>query len=698
MSQYLQKFAGTIGKRQSEQILKLLSKQKNSGQIRSVKEFTQKLQNLMFELTSTVLTPSLRIWMAENGSDIDSETYNFMLERVEDDLSAAFEEVNNIDEVQKSHEAIIRDVILKNLRAGVAELESKIDLFEFLNKDVRGFDSAIFSTFRESKKERTQRQGVQAQILFRDPRRNFELVPTIQDANVELIGERLVLGNSDNIFHTITNVRQIFDSESPQSELIVEPPGTSLRNMIDDTVGTYWIQSALFKVNKPYIKVKIELDLGSVKEINLLEIEPASQFGLIVENISYVDGNNTVVNLDIPEQFIDSSVGIRFRKVATDRLIITFRNENSVKSNFEYNENIYSLMGQSIGQPPLGINPNRETLSKEFDDIIGSQKIKDVIGFKASSNKFFNGYTFTTGIDNIRVGLTRHTDRSIYVSTPLEICGIGELGLRTIEKRPYLEGLSQLVKHTTTTYDIESDSSLTDDTNLTVGESSNTYFVSSIEYWIVKQDLNIDGKLIRTSTFPILPLDVDRVEHERLVLINKSSSALTDPDLGSTMFFTNRTDGNIKVYKNGILIEDTTGDNLATTGWQDVTEVSDRTPGNSTPMRFKIKVLNRLPGDIFTVSYNPILSTTQNLPKTIKELSNVGGLNIVDLIGDLSVRPTQGQIVMMNRVGEDNTEQTSNIYLVIILRRNSAESTLTPAVEEYTLMAGCKDLRKFEEI
>jgi len=46
MGQYLEKFKGTINKRQSDQILKLLSKQRNSGQIRTVEEFTEKLENV----------------------------------------------------------------------------------------------------------------------------------------------------------------------------------------------------------------------------------------------------------------------------------------------------------------------------------------------------------------------------------------------------------------------------------------------------------------------------------------------------------------------------------------------------------------------------------------------------------------------------------------------------------------------------
>jgi len=151
MGQYLERFADTIGKTQTKQILKLLNKKRNSGQIRTLEEFSKQFENLVRELQSTVLTPSLKIWMANKEEFTDSESHNFMLERVQDDLEAAFQEANNIDNIQHSHEAIVRDVILKNLRAGLAELQAKISLYEFINKDTRGFDSAIFCS-RKSRK------------------------------------------------------------------------------------------------------------------------------------------------------------------------------------------------------------------------------------------------------------------------------------------------------------------------------------------------------------------------------------------------------------------------------------------------------------------------------------------------------------------------------------------------------------------
>jgi hypothetical protein len=180
------------------------------------------------------------------------------------------------------------------------------------------------------------------------------------------------------------------------------------------------------------------------------------------------------------------------------------------------------------------------------------------------------------------------------------------------------------------------------------------------------------------------------------VLDDKSSATLTDNDLGSTMFFTTRTDGNVKVYRNGILISDNTGVTNPLTGWQDVSTQADRTPDVGTPMVFNIRIMDRLPGDIFTVSYTPVVSSTRAIPKTLLEFTAIGGLKVVDLIGDLSARVDVGHAIELDKYAENGG--STLVYLSIILRQNAADSSLTAAVEEYTLVAGQKDDTKFEDL
>lgn len=699
MAQYLEKFRGTIGKKQGEQIVKLLNKKKNAGQIQSVDEFAQRLEDLIRELTSTVLTPSLALFLGEKGDVITSETFNYMLDRVQDDLEAAFEEANNIDEVQQAHEAIIRDVILKNLRAGVAELDSKITLYEFINQNTEGFDSAIFSTFRESKEERTPR-GTSNAILFADKRLK-DFIPSTQDAATEVIGERLTLadGGSGRIYHSIRSIRQIFDSESPQSDKIVERPGSSLSNVIDNTKGTYWVQTLLFPVETQYARVKLELDLGGVRESNFIEIEPISRKGLVLEKIQYLDNNNVVTTLTTPELAVEAPIGVRMAKVATRRFILVFRNENSRVENFEFTDQ-NSLIDQGflersersefVEADKLNKNVSMKALSDELDELVRSAEVKKIVAISPRPKESYSGTAFTTGFDNIHIGIANHTERSIYVSTPLEITKPARVGLKAVESRPYHKPYATVpdtsVRFTDETYTVDDD----------------TYFLGSIEYWIIKQELTKEGVLLSTETFPILPLGVDRVYHERLVLYDRSDITLTDNDLGETMFYTTKNDGNIKVYRNGEEIANVDGIGGATEGWrmypQPSGDVTDRVAGGGSPMRFRIQILGVLRGDVYTISYTPSVSSTTVIPKPpYTEFNSIGGLQIVDLVGDLSARRNAGQVIAVSDVGTQDTSQRTRVYLSIILRQNTADSSLAPAVEEYTLVSGSQDSSKFEE-
>jgi hypothetical protein len=690
MGQYLDKFKSQIGQKQTEQIIKLLNQQRNSGQIRTIEEFSKKLENLVRELTDTVIKPTSKLYEAEVEKEISTESYNFMLDRAKDDLDTAFTEALNIDEVQNAHEAIVRDVVLKNLRSGLAELDSKITLYEFLNKDTRGFNNALFTTFRESKENRTFR-GTTAynSILFLDPRKG-DLTEASEDAAVELIGERLTLSPKSATNYTIRNVTQLFDDDTPQSELIVDPPNISLSNIIDGTKNTYWAQSLIYQTKREFVKTKLELDLGIVREINRIEIEPASRYPIILESITYLDGNNVPVVLNLPEQEFVSTGVVQFKKIASNKIILTFRNEHPTRVQFEYDPSKETLFSQALQEPPEGVQANISDAAEDLNKIISSGRVKSLLGVDTSTPQTFIGYEYQIGFDNIRIGVSTYSSRSIYVSSPLKITGAGQIGLKVDEKRPYTDVPISEIKYTDKTYDNL-------DENENAGINSRN-FLGSIEYWIVKQDLSTSGSLIKTSVFPILPLEVERVHHERLVLNEKSSPSLSLNDIGTLMFFTNVTDGELKVYRNFELLTNETDNLFATDGWKlepiPPAGVTLRTPNQGARMRLKIKIVAPLATDIYTVSYTPLVSTTAALPQTISEFAGTGGIQVVDLTGDLSVRAGLGQIVYTDIIEEDQEQLESRIYLVILLRQNTAEESLTSIVEEYTLVVGYKDREK----
>lgn len=74
-----------------------------------------------------------------------------MLERVEDDLETLFNEADNIDQLLAAHNNLIDNVVLNAIHFAINELDSKITLYEYLNKSKLGFDDTLFDTFRGKK-------------------------------------------------------------------------------------------------------------------------------------------------------------------------------------------------------------------------------------------------------------------------------------------------------------------------------------------------------------------------------------------------------------------------------------------------------------------------------------------------------------------------------------------------------------------
>ncbi len=672
MAEYLDKFKDLIKKRQATQILNLLNKKKNTGEVRTIEEFTQRLDTLIRDITNTTLTPTLKIYMALANGEISSEVHNEMLDRASDDLDAAFEEAGNINEVQESHQAIVKDVVLKNLRYGIAELESKVSLYEFLSKDTNGFESAIFSTFRESREARSPRTLNQASSIFVDPRNNLGIQ---DDAVVDPVGERLTLSLDSKTYYDLRSARQIFDSESKQSTLIVEPPTSKLSNLIDGRSGTYWTQSLLFDEQQPFVKTKLEFDISGTRDINFIEIEPASKFEVILESIFYLDTNNIITKLGDIELPLSSPLVVQFSSITTKRFILVFRNTNFTKTQFEYNPNVKTLMEQSVDEKKTGTPPNMDTINDSLNGLLANPSIKSMLSITPSPQTKFSGYEYQVGFDNIRVGLGSYDTKSIYVSKSLSLDNIGQIGLRTEETRPGSTGPTVSPDILDTTYDAGDD----------------IFFHSSIEYWVIKEDLDSNGNILSINKFPILPMGVKRVNHERLVLTEKSVPGKITNDAGYTMFFTNPVDGEVKVYRNGLLLSNgNTPD-----GWQDESQPIDSTPNNGNPMRMKIRIVDPLPTDIFTVTYTPLTSNTVGVPKLVTAWTP-NGLNIVDLIGDLSARSINNQVVVLDRTTNADKITSSVIFLSIVIRSNTSDTTLTAAVEEYTLAIGSKDSTKFE--
>jgi len=325
---YLDKFRSSLPTTQGNQILKLLLSKRDSGEIRTVDEFKAQLQKLTAEVLAERITPTMKLFKAIAGADTSSDQYNDMLARIMDDLEAAFSEANNIDEIVAAHHNLVSGVALKSLRYGINELESKISLYEFLNRSAKGFDDALFNTFRESLKLNTARSDTASALVFVDPRKH-EIILEDEDAQVDLVGERLILGANLNNYLAIQRATWLSNANSIRSELNVEFKNSRVSNIVDNTDNTFWVVPVLLRsVRSSGVPLEVALQLNASQDVNFIEIEPATSFPMVLIGIDYYDANNERQSSGATSVTLLGPTRVNFGRITTSNLILRFRQDN----------------------------------------------------------------------------------------------------------------------------------------------------------------------------------------------------------------------------------------------------------------------------------------------------------------------------------------------------------------------------------
>ncbi len=650
MSKFLTKFSGTVRARQTQQALEYLNERRKQGAELSPAKFQEDFLELMSNLTEKEIVPSLNVYKSGVFSNVSSEIHNDMIDKTSNDLIASFEELDKIEQVHMGHQRLVQQNLLANFRSALSELQTKVKLYEFLNANQYGFEKVKYSTFKETQEERTNRTEDSANFLFTDPKTNKYLSVNL-DAHVDIVGDRLVLGVVNNKEVSIEDIEQTFGSTFPPSNANYD--GDDIRNIIDQQNGTFWIKSMVKSEEEvDGLNVQLKLELPGIKEINYIEIESAVLRAIKLSQVSYLNKYNETVSFEVNEE-ISGIKKIMFSKIAANALYLDFNIPDYLR---------YETQGEDYS--------NQTVLS----DLVTPAVKEAILASPGISSSPEVGVRYQIGFDNIRVGLSRHTTKSIYLSQPLEVSPFEEtleeestklsaiVGLKAIATRPYLS--NQGIKFT----------------NLL--EEENTNYLGSIEYWVVKKDIQ-GGNTIRTKAFPILPMGTQKVKRERLLFtedVDDGSSKKIN-NSGRLCFIPESVE-DIHVYRNGLLFEGT---------WNIDSNNTRSSPNLGFPMVTYIKIDKESMelGDIFTVDYFPKTSDSYS----VQYLDNQ---SVVDLTGDTSIRTVQEQLVFIDENSDVNIEKYK-LYLMVILRQNTAEREITPAVEEYTFALGAKDLLKFEE-
>lgn len=688
---YLEKFRSKLSASQGDKLLKILVKKRDKGEIRTLDEFKDRLKSLTAQLLSNQIKPTLTLLEAIPGHDISSERYNEMLERIEDDLDTAFTESDNLEEIMAAHHNLIDNVSLKAMRFGINELDSRITLYEFLSKNGLGFNHALFNTFAESEKFSIPRTDQDAKVVFSDFRTG-QLIDSDEDALIDLVGERLSLGFADNAYALVQQVEWLANENSLRSERNVEFENSNINNVIDGTNNTYWIEPILVsEMRKAGVSLEVALTMSASTDLNFIDIEPASRFPLTLALLDYVDGNGIRRTLSAPDIDLVGPVRLNFSRISTKQLILRFVQKNYTEVQFIPKIGSSNFHRAVLGQSELGVDMS--SASEDLKKALSSEYImKDIMNVEDNDNEMVKYFEYIVGFDNLRPGFSRYLDRSVFVSVRHTVDQPGQFALKVDERRPIQRAGSSSIESVPYTY------------HPTTETDVNDFYHASVEYWLTAKKYDDEGLVIATTTVPILPLGASRVHHERLILTQRSSALETSNDQGALRFFCDAVQYDSLTNPDGVIVY-RNGDIFPSVSWQFVEEAFDgstRTLTESAPnagirMSRGIQILaDRNPLDIFTVSYTPKVSNTRVLP--IEPDVDTELFEIVDLVGDQSMRLYENSLILVDRYRGGIEVVSADIYLTIIMRRNSAVESFTPFVEEFMLLTASRDSTRFEGV
>jgi hypothetical protein len=654
MINYLSKYNSSLPRRQANKLNKLLQEKNKKKQFATAQEFRDNLQSLMTELFSEKIKPILSLFEAIEGQEINTETFNFMLDRIEDDLEVAFQEAIDIDETLTSHNQIIND-ILKSTKHSILDLERKTKNYKIAASTNNSFYKGIYTSFDGTKTVR-QKRDINSNLYFLDPKTEEYLNGT-HDCPVDQIGKRLELPYTTKSYIKINNAGLVLDSEAKIGNEDITPNGMKMSNMIDSKNGTYWMHYYLFP-NKSdgtktipsdgVVKTKLKLDLGGIREVNFIELEPALIYPITLDSIIYTNSSGIESTISINQTIKNDRVRVQFSKIPAKYLILVFSNSNNYPVNWEVNY-----------QEDLSIE---DVLSSRINQIINP--IRNV------SRKNFNGYQYQIGFDNIRAGINKYGSKGIFVSQSSDFSNaLRVIGMGTEENRPYIvSGSLDTISYSTDSYN-----------------TSNSYnFVGSVEYYIVQENYDINNKLISINTYPIAPLNKTRINHERLILTKLVDDYETE-NVGLLNFYTDSTSGDIKVYRNGTLLTENTD-------WEVNSDFTVSSPNFGEPMQLAIKILIPGQNDIFTVSYTPILSTIKYADT---DSSPTDHQRIIDVLGNGRVIRLEDQSVLLSDNVQSKNIDNSKFRVLVILRRNTNIDSLSPYLETLSVSATDTNQEKF---
>ena len=663
MGKYLEKFLSTIPATQSKQIFRLLDGYRNSGAVKTVAEYNEKLQELSQQLATTNPQPMLKIFMADVGKVISASKFNAMVDAGSMDLETAFQEAEKIAEVLALHQSLFRRSILRDTRKAIQDMDDLISLYEFYNNDSRDFAEGTFNTFNKSDGDIASRYAPATAGLFFDPQLG-EILGENQTLQVNLSGESLMLPLVSQDEVDAVGAEIIHDSETTYPSEDLQYPGTHINKIIDQRDLTYWVYPVLLDaVNASGIRAKVRINLGGLQTFDAIRVDPASPYPMLLESISYV-GQNNQVNTVTLNTLIEKSTSIYLGQTEAEFLTFNFRQDN-------YEETLYYRRSKQDLFERIALDdldsetPDVDALQRIADELTSEIPQGDLQGIlqvlEDDNWDYKTGYQYTFGLDNIRLYNISYKTSGVFVGKPVTVQGgAGLIGFKANESN----------------------------LDFTVGAASYSKF--SFEYYVAKDDYDEGNVLLERTTLPIpLMTSQNLVDHERLLLTENINSSLLNtatmrfaPDLSATTPVVYR---NLSVALTiGVDYQVKAGDD---TVWRDDwptvrSYLAINAASVSPPLEVKIKFSDPSPYASYTMDYTIAMRD-----------SEVNSASWLKLTND--VQFYEGPLLRCSQEKNNTLVAKSVLYPIIIIRNNFINDTESAALLDYKLLASGFNTEKY---
>ena len=655
MYKYLQAWESAIPTVQGSQVVKLLTDMRDQGIIKTEQDYRTALNRLTGAINATDPVPLSKLFPALLDTIIDSESFNWMVDRLTSDLVSGFREAQTIEDLLNAHRKVYEEFTIAKLKQIIGIVEQQVVFHELLTQNEEGFSNMQYNTFTQNAKS-TSRSSVLATQLFYD-RSSRETIETRYDAVVDAVNEALELAGTANTRTfvdaevdlentTVNTALNVAGEDAYELDEYIKDTGLDfVRNAIDGIEDTFYIQPFLMNDTVTSgVQLRLKMDCGGLRPINYIEIYPVADYPFQITDIEYLHKDGVVYSVEMQESNLlgvdlHRPTRFHFEEVEARHVYVT-------ATQFHYT--LINFQDSSVKQKP----------SESFDGTyLETQYVQDIVNDAYDDDAFldflreqfddrddpYRLYQYIIGFDNIWTGRISYEEVGIFAGEAFEIERCRRIGLVTEEA--------------STSYTLENQR-------------------DSIEYWIYKQDYNNVGGLIGISSAPIMPEGVSEA-YERLHLTEITAGSLK-ANTGTLRFqghWGAADPTTVSVYQNGLPLE------------QDV-DWSFTDSGNLSLLNYtRITITSPVGGEIYTVRYTPV----QYLPGADTDRHYRQNQPYMYYFGQSNVIRTAGQI------GSEDVA-SSDIYLIIIIRHNhNIDFTQSPRINEYSLMVASEDPNRLYE-